>query len=205
MTADVTWPFSTFVPRTPEVTLAGATMSGGRSLTGKLQEVSADSGFWRITLGNIPIRTNAQVLAWRALEGLIEGRLKTVLVPVYDSKRSPWPGGVPGAAIVASADGAIALGATSGAVDMTTGAAPQPGMFFSAGERLYRIKTVGSPTATSYPITFLPPAREAIADNDALEFKRPVCRCRLASDDAMNVALDLQRFCTISIPFEEDV
>ncbi len=203
--ADLSWPFLLFVPRTPEVTLAGITVSGGRSLTGKLQEVAADSGYWRITLGNIPIRTREQVLQWRELEGLCEGRLNTVLVPVYDSKRSPWPSGVPGATITATTSGDILRGATSGNIELIVGADLQPGMFFSAGERLYRIKTVSLSSGDDWAVTFLPPARETIADGTALEFARPVCRCRLASDDGMSLPLDLQRFATKSVDFEEDI
>lgn len=187
------------------VRLAGVTVGGGRSLTGRLQQVSADAGFWQITLGNIPIRFNNDVKTWREIEGLLQGRLGTINIPFYDSKRAPWPGGVPGATIVASADGTIAAGATSGSVDMTTGAAPEPGMFFSAIERGYRLRTVGSPTGSIYPVTFLPPAREAIPDDTALEFANPIVRCRLVSDDGMALPLDLHRFANVSVEFEEDV
>lgn len=205
MTADVTWPFSTLIPRTPHARLAGVSMSGGRSLSGKLQAVGIDAGFWLITLGNVPIRDKTELLAWRAVEMALDGRLGTCLVPFYDSKRSPWPSGVPGATIVASADGAMAVGATSGAVDMTTGAAPEVGMYFSAGERGYQLKTVGTPTGTIYPVTFRPPLREAIANNDPLEFAHPHVRCRLREDDGMSLPLDLQRFAVASVDFEEDV
>ncbi len=205
MTADVNWPRLTFIPRTPEVRLAGETVSGGRSLTGKLQAVAADSGFWRITLGNIPIRTKDEVLAWEEIAAILEGRLGTVNAHIYQSKRSPWPAGVPGAAIVAKASGALAIGATSGSIDMTTGAAPEPGMYCSAGERLIQLRTVGAPTGSIYPVTFRPPLRDAIANNDPLEFAHPICRCRLASDDGMSLPLDLQRFAVKTVDLEEDI
>ncbi len=205
MTADVTWPFSTLIPRTPHPRIAGTSMSGGRSLSGKLQAVGTDAGFWLITLGNVPIRDKAELLAWRTVAMALDGRLGTCLVPFYDAKRAPWPGGVPGATIVCSANGAMAVGATSGSIDMTTGAAPEVGMFFSAGERGYQLKTVGAPTGTIYPVTFRPPLRDAIADNDPLEFAHPVVRCRLREDDGMSLPLDLQRFANASVDFEEDV
>lgn len=205
MTADTTWPFSTLIPRTPYPRVAGATMSGGRSLTGKLQAVITDNGFWLITLGNIPIRNLTQLEAWRAVEMALNGRAGTCLVPFYDSKRAPWPNGVPGATITASASGAMAVGATSGSVNMTVGAAPKPGMKFSAGERGYEIRTVGTPTGSVYPITFRPPIRDAIANSDPLEFAHPVVRCRLRDDDGMCLELDLQRFAVKTVEFEEDV
>jgi hypothetical protein len=157
MTADATWPYATLVPRTPYPRLAGTSMSGGRSLSGKLQTVGVDAPFWLITLGGIPIRNDTHIEAWRVVELALDGRLGTCLVPFYDGKRAPWPNGMGGATIVASADGAMAVGATSGAIDMTTGAAPKPGMFWSAGERGYQLKTVGAPTGTIYPVTFRRP------------------------------------------------
>lgn len=205
MTADVTWPFSTLIPRTPESYLAGTTVSGGRSLTGKLQAVGTDAPFWVITLGNVPIRNKTELEAWRVVQTALEGRLGTCLVPFYDSKRSPWPGGVPGATITVTADGAMAAGDTSGNIDVTAGATPKPGMKFSAGEYGYELKTVGVPTGSSYPVTFRPPLRESIADNDPLEFAHPIVRCRLRSDDGMSLALDLQCFCVKSVEFEEDI
>lgn len=203
--ADLNWPNTVFIPRTPQVVLSGTTVGGGRSLTGKIQEVAADSGFWLITLGNIPIRTNSEILQWRELEGELEGRLNTILVPFFDSKRAPWPGGVVDATITASMSGAVAQGATSGSINMSVGAAPQAGMFFSAGERGYRLKSVGSPTGSIYPVTWLPPLRESIADAFPLEFAHPVCRCRLRSDDGMALPLDLMKFAVKSVEFEEDV
>jgi hypothetical protein len=205
MTADATWPYATLVPRTPYPRLAGTSMSGGRSLSGKLQTVGVDAPFWLITLGGIPIRNDTHIEAWRVVELALDGRLGTCLVPFYDGKRAPWPNGMGGATIVASADGAMAVGATSGAIDMTTGAAPKPGMFWSAGERGYQLKTVGAPTGTIYPVTFRPPLREAIADNDPLEFAHPVVRCRLRDDDGMCLDLELHQFATKTVEFEEDV
>jgi hypothetical protein len=183
----------------------GATIGGGRSLVGTLQEVSNDSGFWSITLGGIWIRTNAQVKRWREIEGLLQGRLGTCNVPVFDSKRAPWPNGVPGATIVCTVSGSIAVGATTGVLNMTTGADPEPGMFFSVGERLYRINTVTYNSGDIFTVTFLPGARDAISNGASVEFGHPICRCRLVADDGMALPLDLQRFAMIDIPFEEDV
>jgi hypothetical protein len=203
--ADVDWPRLTFVPRTPEVRLAGETVGGGRSLTGKMMPVAADSGYWLITLGNIPIRTRGEVLAWEAIAAQLEGRRGTINVPIYQSKRSPWPAGVPGAAILATMQNAIAAGATSCIIAMTIGADPEAGMFFSTGERLYQIRTATPTSGDLWAITFRPTARQAVSDGDSLEFAHPICRCRLVADDGMGLALDLQRFANATLYVEEDV
>jgi len=196
----------TLCPGAITVELVVDTRSGGRSLTNKQQFIQADAGFWRIILHRIRIRSNAEVLAHRTRELQFNGRSGTVLIPVYDRKRAPVPpGGVP---IVATADDPIAANAVSANIKVTTGTALEPGMQFStAAGRLYRLRTVGTPAGSPpiYPVTFRPPVREAIADNAALEFDRPVCLARLENDTAMNVMLDLMRDATPTVPFVEDV
>jgi hypothetical protein len=186
------------------VELITETKSGGRSFTGKKQNIQSDAGFWRIVLGQIRIRSNLDVLAWRERELLLNGRSNTMLVPIHDRKRAPIPPG--GAPIIATTDDPVARGGVAMNIKVTQGAALEPGMHFSTGERLYRLRTVGTPAGSPpvYPVTFRPPAREAIADNAALEFEQPVCRCRLETDDAMNAALDLMKYATPTVPFVED-
>jgi len=205
--ADIEWSITdeTLCPGEITVELVADTVTGGRSLTGSRQFVQADAGFWRIVFHLIRIRSNADVLAWRAREMAANGRVGTFLVPLYDRKRAPIPPG--GAPIVATADDPIARNAVSANIKVTTGAAPEPGMHFSTSERAYRLRTVGAPAGSPpvYPVTFRPPAREAIADNAALEFEHPVCRVTLETDDAMNVTLDLMLHATPTVPFVEDV
>lgn len=197
----------TLCPGAITVELVVDTAGGDRSLTGKRQFVQADAGFWRFVLHRLRIRSNAQVLAHRERELLFNGRSGTVLIPLYDRKRAPIPPG--GAPIVATADDPIPANAVSANIKVTTGAPLEPGMNFSTGTpaRAYRLRTVGAPTGSPpvYPVTFRPPAREAIADNAALEFDYPVCSARLENDTAMNVMLDLMRDATPTVPFVEDV
>lgn len=205
MTADATWPRLLFLPEVPETTLYGASVGGGRSLTGTLQQVSPDSGFWMFNFKGIWIRTNAQVLEWRRIATVIQGRLGTINLPVYDSKRAPWPGGVPGAPITCTVVNPVAVGATSAVLNMAVGADPEPGMFFSVGERLYNIATATASSGDMFNITFLPNVRDAISGGATVEFAHPICRCRLTEDRGMALPLSLQRFAKIDLSAEEDV
>ncbi|WP_245414806.1 hypothetical protein [Brucella oryzae] len=67
----------------------------------------------------------------------------------------------------------------------------QPGMDFSIGERMYRIRTVQMTGENTATITFRPPARAAAPTGSEMEFDYPVCRMRLATDSEMDLDLDL--------------
>lgn len=192
------WPFDT-CPGRITVELSTETQSGGRSLTGSRQYVQADAGFWMITLGAVRIRSNDDVLTWRELETALDGRAGRVHVPAYDGKRRPIP------PVNATADGDVPAGATTMTISVDTGATIEEGMHWSVEGRLYRIrKILSSPGGPSYDVSFRPPAREAIADGTSLEFDSPVCRCRLATDDGMDIELDLLRYATPDVIFIED-
>lgn len=193
----------TLCPLKVSADIITSTRSGGRSIGGRKQRVQSDAGYWRIVVTS-RIRSNDDVLAWRERELLLNGRSGTTLVPLYDRKRAPIPPG--GAPIVATADDPVARGGVSMNIKVTTGAALEAGMRFSTAERGYSLHTVGTPTGSPpvYPATFRPPAREAIPDNAALEFDDPQIRCRLETDDAMNIELHLMLHATPTVTFIED-
>lgn len=89
-----------------------------------------------------------------------------------------------------------------------TSQAPLAGQYFSLGERLYLIATsapVADGVATGpYALTFAPGLRAAASAGDVVDFSRPVCRMRLASDDTGQLDLDLLRFGTPNLDFVED-
>lgn len=203
--ADVTWPYLSLQPNNVSVDVRAYSLSGGRSLSGIEQVMMADAGYWEITLEDIPIRSNADVLRWRTIESGLGGRARTCLVPAYDRKRAPLPIG--GGAVSASMSGAVAANEVSANIEVATGTELLPGMHFSVAERFYRLKYVGTPSGSPpvYPVKFWPPAREAIADMAALEFDHPVCRCRLKDDHGMDSTLELLKFSTPSVEFCEDV
>lgn len=200
--ADVTWPYASFPPRTVAVDLVSKSASPGRTISGKEQVLQADAGYWEITLTECRIVSNDDVLAWRELEALINGRAKTVLVPAYGRKFAPLPAG--GGAIAAALTAAVALGAVTADIAFTTGGPPEPGQDFSVGEHLYRAREVTPISGDTYSVKFQPPAREAMLDGAAVEFERPVCRCRLKEETGMQITLDLLRFANPSLVFCED-
>jgi len=199
------WPFDTLKPRHVGIHMVPATLGGGPALVGGLEDVQAtNNGFWRISFGDIYIRTAEQVRAFRRIECCLEGRGGVVRLPIYDGKRAPWLS-TPGGAIAAEAEGPFAVWSTSGSIRVTSGGELLAGMPFSISDRLYRLITVGDPTGQVYLVTIWPPIRVAIADNAVLEFRRPVLRCRLKDDDGMLLNLDLLRNDMPSVDFEEDI
>src|SRR6185436_12739847 len=138
--ADFGWPLLQLAPLNVSVNDANSAVSGGRTISGKSQTILADVGYWEIVLDQIRIRSNASVLQWRKIEIGVHGRLKTILVPSYDRKFAPVP--PDHSAIIANMDGAIAANAVIGNIRISNGDELMPGMDFSTGERLYRLKTV---------------------------------------------------------------
>jgi len=212
---NATWPFDELQPRSVGIHLVPATIGGGPAMAGGNEQVAATAnGFWRFTYGEIRVHDRDQILKWRAMEVLLEGRAGVICLHAYDGKRAPWL--TVGGAIVASASGAFAAGATSGSIKVTTGGVLLPGMFFSwedtssggiAGPRLYCLKTVGAPSGSPpvYPVTIFPPIRAAIAADELLEFARPMCRARLADDRSMSLPLHLLEHASQTVEFEEDI
>jgi hypothetical protein len=110
-------------------------VSPGRSLNSKERIVQSDAGFWTITYENVPVRTRAEVLLWRSIESKVNGGSGTICVPVYEAPLSD-------VAVVATASGDADAGDVQLAFVQTAGAAAQAGQHFTAGEWLYRVKSV---------------------------------------------------------------
>lgn len=198
------WPFDDLKPRHIGIHKIASPIGGGTAITKREPTISSGNGFWRIVYGGIPVKTRTQILLWRAMEIKFEGRGASLLIPIYDGKRAPWPG-TPGGSLQAVADAAVAAGATSIAIDGTGLAALQAGMHFSAGHYLHRIQAITATVGDVYTCTIWPKTREAIADGAALEFGIPRIRVRLADDDAMRLPLTHHRFGEGNITFIEDV
>lgn len=168
MSADVTWPTSVLKPVDIEVSRVVGSTGGGRSFKNTEQVVLDDPGYWRIVLGKIPVRSLEQSKCLRAMEALIDGRASTVLVPMVDCKRAPWPI-VDGKALTSYGDipfdddslfdddtgfaqdvieayltADAAANATGVSFAVSNGAEIEAGQHFSLGERGYRIKKITS-------------------------------------------------------------
>lgn len=223
----IRWPDAVLAPRAVAFDIAPRTLSAPASVSGATQVVSSGAGIWKATFADIVVTEQQQVLAFRAISALLEGRLGSILVPLcrmyqpkpdnaealglYDAVPHDDDAffddgtGYVGRVIDVQLTGTIVKGATSASIAINVAGTIEPGQHFSLGERLYRLKSVNYTSATAATITFTPPAREAASAGDNLEFDDPVCRMRLASDEEMDLALDLRRYGSPTVNFVEDL
>jgi len=225
--APVLWPIGILKPQSVTFEIAARTLAGPSSVSGVSQVVASDAGIWKATFTNVILNTRnrEQVLVFRALAALLEGRMNPVLVPLcraYQPYAPEWKGfyePVPHSDDSPFSDGSeyrgtvidvtlasnIPVRGTTANVTITLVHEIQPGQHFSIGERLYRIRTVTPTGPNSATITFRPPAREAATIGTKLEFDDPVCRMRLASDGELDLPLARGTWTYPTINFIEDV
>jgi hypothetical protein len=204
-------------------------LSGGQSLSGFEQVTSQLSDRWTASF-SFNINSDARVLAFRAFVMAMRGRFNTVLLPVFDLARAPWALDAAGRAITPSAarsprlDGTVyadastlraglisaqmdsfaPLNATAITIDMLVGSAPQPGHFFSNGNRLHTVLDVSG--TGPYTIDIWPWIRADTIVGTPLNFAAPVCEMRFASDTegaSALTSLEYMRFGTITLKFDE--
>lgn len=223
----IRWPETVLRPQTVAFDIAPRSIAGGASVAGNTQVVSSGAGIWVTQFNNVVVNNRQSVIAWRAVQTLLEGRVGTILVPrcsdyqpIYgDSNDLGLVSAVPhsdgtyfsddagyigsGSSVTASAGAAV--GATSMSFAIAYAGTIQPGQDFSIGERMYRLKTVTYTSASAASVTFSPPLRDAVVSGDIVEFDDPVCRMRLASDNEMDLILDGRKFSAPSVRFVEDV
>ena len=206
----IAWPRNMLIPTTGgSPVYVPRTVSGPTSVSGFRQSVASDAGGWQVTLGGILIRTRADLLKWNELAVLLEGRLNPVLVPVFSRKPGPDPffsdetGHDTDAPVEATVSGAAALRATTMAVNVAYGGALVPGMDFSIGERLYRVRSIVSVVGSVTTVTIRPGLRVALSGGETAEFNAPVVKCRLA-DDLMPIDLQSFKRASPSVTFIED-
>lgn len=199
--ADEVWPFDDLKPRDIGIYPCSAPIGGGVALTGKEPTIDSGSGYWRIVLGGIPVKTRANILLWRGLEASLEGRGRTIAIPIYDGKRAPWTG-EPGGAIDAESASSVPGGATSIQIIPNDIGDIEVGMHFSVADRLYRVTRADGESAL-FDCTIWPPIRDAFPSGMPLEFRRPICRVRLARDDGMALTLDGHKRSEATVEFVE--
>lgn len=218
------------VPSSETWRIAGASVSGGRSLAGTEQVVVGGGGYWTASL-TIPIRRDEQVLAARALLAALDGRAGTLLVGPCDGRRANWPVdrygrkltpgfyrrreldetpyedpiGIPSAAISASLAEAAAIRATTCSIDVGYGSPLRAGQYFGVGQRLHVITGITATDGTVQTVTFRAPLRAAAAVDAPIELRKPVTSMRLASDDTGALDLSLSRFATLQLDLIEAI
>lgn len=223
---DYTWPQSLLVPRKAKLSLMPFNTSGGQGFTNVEQVIGNTPGRLRLDLSEIQVKTSDQRLAWETLEFSLQGRAKTVGVPIYRwmTDLVPWPTingvittsapGYTSPVILAYANAQVLEGAVSITVRLQQGAALKAGHVFGFNYKVYHITeltsvgTTGSgPVYPTYTVKFWPPLRERIELDDQLEFDNPILRCRLSDDAAMAVegGWDFWKRGSPSLTFLEDV
>lgn len=222
MAADVIWPREELPARRPFFNVARRSVAGPATREGLGQVSASDAGIWKATFEEIIVyqqNGRDRIKLWHAIDGLLDGRLNTVLMPVETTGRRPLPAGVTDEDIdyeettphdddsffdddsgylnswigVEVASNAAARATTLSLTKVAAGDL-EPGMRFSIGERLYQIKTVVSQTAGAATITINLPLREAVVAGAECNFARPVCLMRLATDEEMDLAIEMARY-----------
>ena len=224
----ILWPRDLLPPQQPMFYIAPMNVSGPISGSGAADVISGDAGFWRASYGSVVVTTRDRILTWRGISAKLQGRLFPILIP-FCGMYQPFPPGsdgkpvFPPLAVPHSDDaffsdgtgyksrvirvllnGELRVRAVSGKVDIVTDSLIEPGQVFSFGERMYEIVDVAR-DGNSATLTWQPPLREAVPDGTQLNFDRPVCRMRLASDNEMQLTLDLNKRGFPSVNFVEDL
>lgn len=210
--------------------LTARTISGGRSFAGVMPMLRADGGgLWTATLGDVQVSTAAQVKAWRALAGKLDGGARAFVMEARDERFAPWPGAAVDQLEATNSDGSApsdgtvyvtdligaevaadaALRATSLTLTLTNAAALQGGEHFSIqhyhhSHRLYRIVSVTINDSGDSVVEIRPPLREATTAGTRVEFDYPKCVMRLATPDTMDLDLTRRLFGDATLSLIED-
>lgn len=223
----IMWPIGVLPAQNVSFDIASRSLSAPPAVSGAVQVVSSDAGIWKATFGNVIVHKKNAVLTFRAISTMLEGRLGKIIVPLCRGYQPFTDGESSGNLFnrpVPHSDGAYfsdTTGYVSGITDASTvGNYPvravqmtmnistpnaQAGQHFSIGDRLYRIRTINYISPTQAVVTFRPPLREAVTNGARIEFDRPICRMRLATDDEMDLTLALRKFGNPTVNFIEDV
>lgn len=221
--AIIDWP-RTLCPMETTIEVMSRTIVGPPVVSGSQQAVASSAGVWRVTFNGVPVQTDARILAWRALEVQIEGRSNPICVPLRGrSGLAPIDGGhllstsVPhdddmpfddGTEYYEALAGIVTTGGTYGSTSISISAAGigtlLPGMMFSVGCRLYRIRSAAL-AGGIWAAVIWPPLREPVAAGALCDFSELVCKMRLATDTEMTTALTQGRRGVASVSFIEDV
>lgn len=207
------------------------TRSGGQTLSGDEQIVVSPAARWAGTM-TVPIADRRHgrpehrdaVLAWRWMKS--GGRAAAILVPAKDGRGPAQRAGiVPCGGSITHSDGStfsdgsgygqsysgayllapVVMNATQMRINLGLGLQLLPGMRFSMpGGRLHEIvDIVAWDGGTIWTVIVGPWTAADWPAGTPLEFERPVCRMRLASDEAGALSLSLNRFATPTIEFVE--
>lgn len=209
-----------------EVDIERQTLDGGTAISGETDRTSVDGGgrvFADFSNGSLVDRT--VVMTWRAVSALVEEGVTPVVVPFCDPRHqparfptlvsthsdgSPFDDGTlyeTAGGLIGEADGAAALRAVQ--LVFTGNLAGRPlmgGEWFgiqhpTKGWRAYKVRRVVAQNDLGATVEFRPPLREAVADNQAIDFANP--RCLMVADGRPGTGLRFRRAIEAQIRFVE--
>jgi hypothetical protein len=223
----IDWPSDALPFRAHAPNLAPVSVSGGRSLAGVERIRQIDAGLWTFRM-DIRIHQQPQIRLVRALSAMAQGRYGVFRICVGDCGRGPGAmpdyalpdAAVPHADDAEFSDGApyegetavarLAYAASVRAVQIyvileTAVANPEPGQFLTLDDGLHVIAAAEALGYGWHRLSVEPPLRAAVAASTRVIFDRPTGLFQLAKDDGLALALDLQRFGSLSVDFVETV
>ena len=208
------------------------TLGGGPALNSDFEQVVPQQAQrWRAS-ARLSVSTTEQIFALREMVANLEGRANTIAVPAFDRARAPWavndkgqtinprfvrqrsldgtvyadPPDLIDGLISAKLNASASLRANQVAINVVTGTAPQIGMYFSIGNRLYVIKAIVATAGSVSTVKVWPLLRADVTAGTAVNFTSPVCEMRFQTDDQgqdILTALDLFKFGNGTLAFEE--
>ncbi len=209
----------------PRLEMLGTT--GGTSITGQTRYIKSPAERWRYRF-RAKLWSRNEHLTWRAISAICDGPVGLVRVPfsdchfsLYSSTGGPSSSFITGSAphsddsphddLTPYAQGGIdgvmisegAIGSTSLTVALSVAVAPQPGQYFSDGNRAYVIKSAALVSGSTYALTFGPRLRSRIPVGYIINFDRISCLMRLASEDMMDVEKQVMRYGVVELDFVE--
>lgn len=184
----IEWPRTLLAPRKVTAEPVYASLAGGLQSVSVELPLDVGAGYWRITYEEIPLASEPQKRAWRAISAQCDGRLNNLAVPIY-SDDVPWPGGVIGAPVLVTLAADIAAGQTDISLTLTSCGPLFSGMQFSIAEVLYRIDEV-TEVSGSTVVSVWPPVRLPESAGTSVEFVDPRSTVRLETDKEMRTGVD---------------
>jgi hypothetical protein len=224
--AIVYWP-KVICPLNIAINAKAKTIGGPSALSGFVQNVATLAGSWNIRYEGIPVMSPERIMMWRALAGLIEGRSNQVIVPIFDIYKLTPLVSVPLAAASTSTygDGSVQSdgtgfytnkiqavvttfspkGRTSLILNLFNCPDITPGQHFSINYRLYRITSIISKTSGATEVKIWPSLRDDVLPLSDVIFDDVVCKCRLATDNELDLTLEAGRWGKSAVNFIEDI
>ena len=98
-----------------------------------------------------------------------------------------------------------AQGTTTLAATFPIGAVPQPGQYFSTGDRLYLVNSVVLISSTKYQLGFVPRLRSAVTQGQFISFTNLSCVMRLTDEVIQKIAMGPRSSGHIDLDFVEAI